>query len=454
MALWAGVSLTCIQVGWGQTFDLINGPEGPLYEPILGSPVLHNARALSLGGAYSVLVNDASALWYNPGSLGRLELTELQAELVYDEVTGHSLALTGTPEAPPPTVSPMESSLARTRIGSVYLAFPLSNTSSWTLGLGTAMTHRLDRAVSADLTYAPGDFIDTLDADPNSFVAEQIEHYTYADDQRGAIWGWQFGVGGRISPSVMIGASGVYYDGYLEFNNRTSFSGTRFEDTISATPGFPVRWDITTTTTEDLHGWGANAGLFIRVLNNFGLSGVVRSPVTYTVYSDQLITEQRDEGVTVETFPVGTMRKIKTPLSASAGVAFRSRGLALAAEGTYTDWSQSEYKDSPWISQYNDLLRITYREELALGLGAEWSPSQGPLSFRAGVRQAYLPYSEYYTVNDRRTYSGGVGFLIDRVVHLDVGASLENWRGRNPLYGFDEEYDQVRVIVTTSYRFE
>ena len=460
MGRWAGVCFALVGLGsacllstvaQAQTFDLINSPYGPLYEPILGSPVIHNARALSLGGAYSVLVNDASALWYNPGSLGRLELGQFQAEFVHDKVTGTSLELTGIPDAPPPTVSPDELSLSSSRIGSAYIAIPLQGTGHWTLGLGTALTHRLDRALAADLTFAPGDWIDTLNSDPTAFVAEQIERYLFADDQRGAVWGWQFGVGGRISPNVMLGAAGVYYDGYLEFNNRTTFSGTRYEDTTTGNPGFPVQWDITTTTREDLHGWGMHGGLFIRLLNNFGLSGVIRSPVKYTIESDQLITEQRDGGAVVETVPPGTIRFVKTPLSASMGFAARLRGLAVAGEATYTDWSQSEYEDSPWISQYNDLLRTNYREELALAVGAEWAPFKGPIAFRGGFRQAYLPYSEKYSVNDRRTLSAGVGLLFDEVVHLDFGGSLETARGRNPLYGFDEEYEHIRFLVTTTF---
>lgn len=460
---WAGVWFAVVALGpiWvspgisqAQTFDLINSPYGPLYEPLLGSPVLHNARALSLGGAYSVLVNDASALWYNPGSLGRLEWGQFQAEFVHDQVTGTSQELTGVPDAPPPTVSPTDLSLSASRIGSAYLAIPLQGTGHWTIGLGTAVTHRLDRALTGDLTFAPGDWIDTLNPDPTSFVSEQIEHYTFSDDQRGAVWGWQFGVGGRVSPNVMIGATGVYYDGYLEFNNRTSFTGTRYEDTVTSTPGVPVRWDITTTTREDLHGWGVHGGLFIRFLKHFGLSGVIRSPVKYTIESDQLITEQRDGGPVVETVPPGTVRYLRTPLSASMGFAARLRGLALAGEATFTDWSQSEYEESPWISQYNDLLRTTYREELALAVGAEWAPFKGPLAFRGGYRRAFLPYSEKYSVNDRQTLSAGVGLLFDQVVHLDFGGSLETARGRNPLYGFDEEYEHIRFLVTTTFEFK
>jgi hypothetical protein len=406
-----------------------------------------------LGGAYSVLVTDASALWYNPANLGRVEKTELQAEFVRDETEGTSRTLTGAPDAPPPVVTTASSSLTKTRLGAGYLAIPLSGRSTWALGFGTALTHHLDRALAADLTYAPGDFVDTLNPDPNSFVAEEIEQYSYSDDQRGAVWAWQFGVGGSISPSVYVGAAGTYYDGYLEFNNRTRFSGTRYEDTVSGTPGVPVRWDITTTSTEDLHGWGATGGVFVRTANNLGFSAVVRSPVTYTIDNDQLITEQRDLGAVVETFPPPTTRWLKTPLQATFGAAGRWQAVAVAIDVTFTDWSQSEYKDSPYISQYNDLLRMTYREELAWALGAEFSPGRKTVALRGGLRVADLAYDPTYTVDEHLTLSGGAGFWLDRVLLLDLAASLDTWRGRNPLYGFDEDYERVRFLVTTSYRF-
>ncbi len=116
-----------------QTFDLI---AVALYEPLLGSPALHGARAVALGGAYSALVRDASALWHNPANLGRLNLTEFQAEVTHEKVRGKSFGLTGTPLAPPPTVDPTSTSLSRTRLSGAYVAVPLQGPSShWTLGL-------------------------------------------------------------------------------------------------------------------------------------------------------------------------------------------------------------------------------------------------------------------------------------------------------------------------------
>jgi long-subunit fatty acid transport protein len=435
--------------GHAQTFDLINAR---LYEPSVGSPTLHSARAIALGGAYSALVKDASALWYNPANLGRLPSTELQAELMHSTIEGQSLSLTGSALAPPPTVDPATESLSSTRLSSAYLAIPLQGASTgWVLGFGMAITHDMDRALAGNLTFAPGDFIDTLNADPNAFVAEQIEDFWFTDDQRGVLRGWQFGFGGSVSRSVMIGATGVYYDGYLDFTNRTSFTGTRFEDTSSAVPGFPVRWDITTTTSEKMHGWGAHGGVYIKPSPNFGLSAVVRSPVTLNIDNDQLIIEQRDQGTIYETFPEPSTRKLKMPLTASAGAAIRLGPIRLAGDFTFTDWSQTEYKDSPVVSQYNDLLRTVYREEYAIAAGAEFEPTRS-FALRAGVRQANLPYNDSLSVDNHLTYSAGLGFLIDDSMQLDLAVSRDEYRGRNPIFGFDEAYTETRIIVTTAYR--
>jgi long-subunit fatty acid transport protein len=433
-----------------QTFDLINAR---LYEPVLGSPSLHNARAIALGGAYSVLVKDASALWYNPANLGRLERTELQAELMYSRIKGESFSLTGTPLAPPPSVDPTSSSLSRTRLSSAYLAIPLHGPSTgWVLGFGMAVTHDMDRALAGNLTFAPGDFVDTLNADPNAFVAEQIEDFWFTDDQRGVVRAWQFGFGGSVSRSIMIGATGVYYDGYLELNNRTSFAGTRFEDTSSAVPGFPVRWDIGTFSTEKMYGWGAHGGVYIKPNNNFGLSAVVRSPVTFRIDLDQLITEQRDQGTTFETVPTPSTRKLKVPLAFSAGAALRLNAFRVASDLTFTDWSQSEYKDSPFISQFNDQLRKAYRESYAIAGGVEFAPRRSTFAARAGIRYARLPYNDSLTVDNHMTYSAGVGFGIDGAMWLDFAVSHDRYRGGNPIFGFDERYTQTRFVVTTAYR--
>ena len=442
---WPAVAtLLCALAGGAsaQTFDLIGAQ---FYEPIAGSYSLHHARSVALGGAYTTMVQDASALWYNPAALARIGRTEIQTEVDYNRIEGESLDLTAAPAAPPPTVDSTSALLTATRLGSAYLAIPLKNgASDWALGMGMAVVYNMDRVLVGDLTFAPGDFVDVLD----STTTEEIHDYEFSDDQRGVVRAWQFGAGGKLSPHVMVGAAGVYYYGSLDFTSRTTFSGLRFE---GSNPAIPVRWDISTTSRETMRGWGGHASFLWQPGPMLAIGGILRSPVTYTIDTDRLVTETRDLGTPTQ-YTEATTRKLKVPLTVTAGASLGLGGLRVTGDASYTDWSQLEYTDS-FLSQYNDSLRLFYADELAVGVGAELAMFQRAVSFRGGIRYATVPYEDFLIVDDCLTYSAGIGFVFDRVMSLDVGASLSEWRGSNPVWGFDERYTRTRILVTAAYSF-
>jgi len=433
-----------------QTFDLTSDQ---LYEPLIGSYNFTNARIISMGGAATAIVNDGSALWYNPALLAQLEYTELSGDLAYSRIKGETLPLSLDPLAPPPTVTPSSETMTRARLNSVYMAIPLHGYShNWTVGLGMTVTGNLDRAIKGDMTYAPGTYLGEFYSPPDTFVALEVDRLYYTDDQRGAIRAWQFGVGGELSPSVLVGATGAYYYGTMEFTTRSTYTGTGYQDTTFTTPTTDVRLDYMTSSTEQMHGWGAHAGFLVNTGPTFGFGAVIRSPVTYTIDLDQVYTEERDQGLTGEYYYAST-RKLRLPLSVTGGAALLLGNFKVAADLAYTDWSQSEYKDSPWISQYNDLLRQAYQEQLAFGGGAELKVPQTTMKVRAGIRHAQLPYNDSLTVDSRMTYSVGVGFVFDGSMALDLAGSWSEWAGGNPLFGFDEKYTRYQIVLTTAYRF-
>jgi hypothetical protein len=432
-----------------QTFDLITDQ---LYEPLVGSPSVAGARSLSLGGAITASVQDGSALWCNPAALARIPRIEISGDLVHHRVRGESFPLTLDPLAAPPSVTSTDADLRRTRLGSAYLTVPVPTyRGALTIAAGFTLARNLDRALASDLSFAAGSFVDTLDGDPASFVAEEIRDYDFNEDQRGTVRAWQAGFGVDVSPRLSLGLAVSYYHGDLDFTNHTTFTGLRYEDTASATPGVPVRWDFVFANRETMSGWGAHGGLLYRPRNELAFGAVIRSPIRFTIDLDQLSTEQRDLGAVAE-LQSFTTRRLELPLAMQLGAAWLHRQWLFALDLAYTDWSQTEYKDSPLLTQYNDALSRAYREEFAVGGGVEWVIPKASTTLRAGLRWAQLPYAENYVVDERLTWSGGVGFLIDQTMALDLAVARETWRGGNPLFGFDERYGTTRVITTAAYR--
>ena len=433
-----------------QTFDLISDQ---LYEPLIGASHLAGARALSLGGAVTASVQDGSALWFNPAALARIPRIEISGDLLHNRVKGESLPLSLDPLATPPTVNATEADLRRTRLGSAYITIPVPTyRGALTVAGGVTVAHDLDRVLSADLAFAPRTFVDTIDSDPASFLADQIDTVESQDDQRGIVRAWQLGFGVDLSPRLSLGVAGVYFKGQMDFVTQTQITRTEYQDTSFSSPIYTYHASDVLTTREEMSGWGAHFGVLFRPRTNVAVGATIRSPVKYTIDSDAFESIEYDTLFAGEEYRDFTTRRLATPFSLAAGGAWLYRQLLVAVDLGYTDWSQSEYKDSPLLTQYNDELSRTYREALSIGGGVEWIIPNASTTLRAGARWAQLPYQEQWIADERVTLSAGAGFLIDQTMAIDLALAHETWRGGNPVFGFDERYASTRVLVTAAYR--
>jgi len=438
--------------GWAgfaqaQTFDLINDR---LYEPLIASEMSHNARSLGLGGVSVAIVHDGSALWYNPAALARVPRLEVLGGASHTDLNSTSLPLGVRPVAPPPSVSPRAKSMAQARGGSLYASFPIRTyRGALTIGLGVAVTNDLNRILAGRLDFAPGDFVDTLDDSPGNVIAEQIEEFVFHERQTGQVHAVQLGFGIAVSPRMSFGATGVYYNGTLQFNNYTRFSGTRFEE---PNPGIPVTWEFNTLTSEKMQGGGAHLGWLWFPRNNIGLGLTAKTPTILEVDIEQYFTEERDSSGAIEYFEPTTTRKITLPGSVTFGGSWRLGPLLLAGDIAVTDWSQTEYSKTDYALVTNNAMSQTYRLAGSAGAGVELTIPPIGAALRAGVRLDELPYDTQYVVQDRITWSGGLGLLLQRTWAIDLGVAHSTYRGGNPLYGFDEGYGKWTILLTAAFR--
>lgn len=446
-----GLALLVASTASAQTFDL--GAD-LLYEPLLGSRTIHNARAVALGGAVTASAQDGSALWYNPAALARIPRLEISGDLIHNRLKGTTDPLT-LPPAPgylQPAITSTEKDARHTRLGSAYLVLPVPTyRGALTVAAGVTVSNSLDRVLAARLNFGSGVAVDTLEDKTDTLITEDIHDKLFDDDAAGVIHAWQAGFGVDVSPRVSLGFAGVYFEGEQDFTAATTLFADRREQIGTSDTTFPIRWDQVTTSNERISGWGVHAGMLYRPRNNIAIGAVIRSPVQFTIDLDQLYTEQRD-GVEVYDDMVATTRTLQVPLSMTFGGAALYGNFLLAGDISYADWSQSEYKDSPVLTQYNSQLAAAYREQFSIGGGIEWVIPSSATQLRAGIRWAQLPYHEDLVVDEHLTYSAGIGFLVDQVMAVDISASREKARGGNPKFGFDEKYATTRIVLTMGYR--
>ena len=130
----------------------------------------------------------------------------------------------------------------------------------------------------------------------------------------------------------------------------------------------------------------------------------------------------------------------------------------VAADFRYTDWTQMDFNyDSPDLdADENATLRFIQdelRDVMSIQLGGEYLfPEQG-LTIRAGYFRDPLPVDKKFIEKQRQYLTAGLGFLIDRVMTLDLAYVHGGYELRNDDPGtYNAEYKTRRVFATFGYR--
>ncbi len=262
-------------------------------------------------------------------------------------------------------------------------------------------------------------------------------------EESGSMDFWTVGAGVQISPSGFVGASATLVAGELARRSELAYSATG------------VAYDYAGTVRTDLSGIRASLGGLFFLSPRMRLG--IRLDLPHTVTYDG--TERSDAG---DDFVVED--EVSYPFSTTAGVATRTGQLVITGEASFTPYSLLELNAERLRTEE----RIEgYRDVVVLRLGAEYT---FPVSMRVrgGYRFEPDPYrllvaevrndapveavmEEAEFDGERHVVTGGVGFLLEDALNLDLAAewATTTKRGTNVA----QTDDLVRFFVTTSYRF-
>lgn len=384
-----------------------------------------DARALSMGNTGLALGRDGSALIYNPANLARIKRIEFRAGLSHLRVTNDTRLDLGSVEYDDGR------NLSKTRINALSLAVPVPTyRGSLVFGFGV---HRIN---SYDRTFGVT-FAETGNEDA-AFRGREIE--------TGGMWKWTAGGAVDISPRLSVGGSLHVLTGNDEY-----------------------RWDSRDATTEnvitedqlieiDYVGIAATAGV------SFTLSPQVSAGMT--IETPTLLNAEEHATLEIDTLfsdfiwydESWSDYSVTRPFVFGFGMAGSFDQANLAADFRYTDWTQMDFDyDSPDLDPAeNDALRFIQDEltdVLSIQLGAEYLFPENGLTLRAGYFRDPLPVDEKYIEKQRQYFTAGVGFLIDRVMTLDLAYVHGGYELRNDDPGtYNTEYKTRRVFATFGYR--
>jgi long-subunit fatty acid transport protein len=405
LCLWAIAALLLVGAASAQT---------PIPERLLlstGTYVGTGARALGMGGTYTGIADDYSAMWWNPAGLAQIKRIEMQGSLVRsgynDDATYFGGSRTGATSA--------------IRLNNLGLVFPVpvyQGAFSFAFGYNELTGFDDRRRVRA------GSFITSLDT--NDFL-------NYDRLETGRLSLWSFAAAIDATPNLALGLGVNYWTGRDEF----TFTG-------NANPGAGYVEQIINT---DLSGWGANFGALFRIGQYARLGAMVETPIGLTL-------KENFSGVETSSYSGYDSYKMTYPAVFRVGASVAPGRWLVATDIEYRDWTTMQFLTDPPIegvskAAANEDIKNNYQGTLRWSIGGEYLfPAYG-LRARAGYA---LEPSNFQPDNQtHNTFGLGLGVLLDRSVMFDVGVGLSSFKQTVSSH-LTKDVTSSNVLVTVSYR--
>jgi long-subunit fatty acid transport protein len=387
-----------------------------------GNTVVVGARGLAMAGSQIAAGMDGTVLVYNPALLARIRRIELLASMSHEGLsndenragTGYitNSALDGT-------------SKSFTRLNSLNITVPVP-----TYRGSAVVAFGVNRSTSFDQVFRY-----------SRSLQDGSKPETGAEYESGGLYVYSAGGAMDFSPRVSAGVSLNLYHGKDNYTWARAYIGS--DDQLGSYSEY---------VSAKYTGVSAKVGVAAVVNEYVSLGAVVESPISYDIDGDYA---GPGPDYTYE-------YELKHPFRFGFGAAMNVSRLQLALDLRYADWRQMEYTQYDLYRIENSLMNTYYREALSFGIGAEYLVPQIGAKIRAGYLYDPLPYAGFLVENDRDYFSFGAGFLIDRVMTLDIAFVTGSYEFARPEPDADgtmniskaifEKYTVNRLYVTTAFR--
>ncbi len=329
-------------------------PELPMtYVPTTG------VRASAMGGAYTAIADDISALDHNPAGLAQIRRSAFSISMDRRNKDQDATYL-GRDES---------TSLSKTYFHNAGFAYPFP-TYQGSLVLGGSY----QQWTPLDSEY--------LRSGAGSGVLSEREEIT----ETGNIGAWQVGLAWDLSPTLSLGGSAVYLSGDSDRFRSFEYEGRDSEDFESTI----------TETTSDIRGYTGRLGVLYRGDRGVQAGFVVHLPQDYTIDGeilDDVIRYQENPADTLDYIDEFTFEdKLTLPARFSVGLAYENRRMTLTGDATFADWTEIDYDGPIRFTDESGRRDFAYRSTVSLRIGAEYRLPNAPLDLRAGFASNPVPY--------------------------------------------------------------
>lgn len=442
--------------------------------PGLGS----NARALGMGNSYIALSDDASAMYYNPAGMGLLKRLEFSGGLDYSNFNNNTTFLGNTTSY----------SNSSTRLDRVSFAFPFPTMrGSLVFGMSFHTTKDLTGALKFNgfnngSTSLIQDFLNTdipfdlylTDTDNNTPINGKLNQ-SGTILSSGAINNWTFSGAAEIYKNLFVGANLNINNGKYTWNNEY------YEDDTEN--NYQGRTDPATAETEDfktfflnrildwdISGWDAKVGILYQIKNNFRFGITIQFPKLFTIKEKFDVTGRSEFGtgsvyyLDESKYSDQVEYDITTPFELGAGLSYSLKGLVASVQVTLLDYKQIEFSGagqgltSQYVESVNKDVKDQLRAVVNYNAGLEYTIPKVGLRLRAGYFAQPSAYQNDESIYDKKYITGGIGFLTDETIGIDLSYVHGWWNDFGDNYGSNvartfQEITLDNVMMTLTYRF-
>ncbi|MDB5105498.1 MAG: Long-chain fatty acid transport protein [Fibrobacteres bacterium] len=349
------------------------------------------ARPMALGGSYTAVASDASALYYNPAGLSAVKKHELSLSMERSVLSGMDRA-GGFPSR--------TQRLEDLRIQSLVWLLPVPTVRG---GLTFAFGY-----------YRPRTFSDLISYEDS--LSSTRGPYTYRAE--GALENWRAGFGVDIAPDLTFGLAAGYVDGSEQI--RVSDSGQ---------VGYLRNYD----------GFNLEPSLMFKVSPRLRLGFSV--VLWEKFFNLEEVYEEKGVGNSEENF------QVRFPFQVKSGIGYQGDEYLLAADLRLNGWSQYRYGSR----DASTLDKAGYKDEMILSLGGERFIRPANMVVRGGYTFNTLPETSFDPTYNLHRLSAGVGFLFSGALALDLAYSYSLWGMAGDGLSLDNR--EHRALMTFAFRY-
>lgn len=450
------------------------------------------ARALGMGGAYTSIANDYSAIFYNPAGLGQIKRMEFNLGFDFYQFNSSASYLNTTQNATNSRTAIQSLGFVMpfpTYQGSFVLAFGYNRQANFTGGqninvfnpsqsildgLAANSNPRFDNSgniILSDLAaYAWEQFLlnDSAGLYLNPIRGNVLQNSELFED--GGKNTFSIATAVEVAPSLFVGGTlNIVSGNYSYFRTyRESDAQNRYEKFQSLT--------LEETIETDMTGWNLKASLMYVLDDHFRLGLCVETPTTLTF--NELSTQTLSSRFKVAPAPNQPLSfsdklpsnnfeyRLRTPFVFSGGVSLEEPNFTISVQAIFTDWTQLEYRaNSESFADLNRIFKTDFQQTIDYAVGAELRSVFLPIRARAGYNYQMSPLkfrdaarTQPTTSDDaRKTLTFGAGLLLRKTLNIDVAYIRTTQSIFGSLYAGSAQVGETltinSIVLTTSFRF-